>query len=219
MIALALALYAHMAPVSDYLMDRNAEIALARSAAPRSISDDATIWVLTRHGYETAVKGTNGFVCIVERGFVGTFDLPEEWNPKIRGADCYNPPAARSVLPLVAMKATLVLTGASNPEVLAAIKDAYAKKTLPKLEAGAMSYMMGKGSYLTDNGDHNGPHLMFFMPYDSGAPWGADRLDSPLVSISDWFISAKDRTALNGLPPLRIFAVEVAAWSDGTRTR
>jgi hypothetical protein len=58
-----------MAPIEEYLMtDRNAEIALARSAAPKSISQDATVLILGRQGYETAVEGTNGFVCVVERG-------------------------------------------------------------------------------------------------------------------------------------------------------
>jgi hypothetical protein len=57
-----------MAPLDQYLMvDRDAEIAMARSAAPEAISRDAYVLVLGRHGYETAVKGKNGFVCVVER--------------------------------------------------------------------------------------------------------------------------------------------------------
>ncbi len=62
--------YPNMAPIEQYLMtDRAAEIALARSAAPESISRDAEVLVLGRHGFETAVKGKNGFVCIVERSW------------------------------------------------------------------------------------------------------------------------------------------------------
>src|ERR1700691_4590518 len=92
--------YPSMAPIEQYLMtDRNAEIALARSAAPEAISRDATILVLGRHGYETAVEGKNGFVCAVERAWMGPFDGAEFWNPKVRGPLCFNPPAARSVLP------------------------------------------------------------------------------------------------------------------------
>jgi hypothetical protein len=52
-----------MVPLDQYLMGRDAEIALARSAAPRSVAKDATVMVLGRDGYETAVEGTNGFVC------------------------------------------------------------------------------------------------------------------------------------------------------------
>ena len=60
--------YPKMAPIDQYLMaDQAAEIALARSAAPESISRDAEVLVLGRHGFETAVKGKNGFVCIVGR--------------------------------------------------------------------------------------------------------------------------------------------------------
>src|SRR6202167_5713508 len=66
--------YPSMAPLDQYLMDRDAEIAMARSAAPEAISRDAEVLVLGRHGYETAVKGKNGFVCVVERGWMSPFD-------------------------------------------------------------------------------------------------------------------------------------------------
>src|SRR6516164_6699680 len=88
--------YPSMAPVDQYLMeDRNSEIALARSAAPESISRDAEIMVLGRHGYETAIQGKNGFVCIVERSWTSPIDAPEFWNPKGRAPLCLNAPAAR----------------------------------------------------------------------------------------------------------------------------
>jgi hypothetical protein len=74
--------YSKMAPVEQYLMERNAEILLARSAAPDSISSDATILVLGRQGYETAVRGKNGFVCMVERSWMAAFDSPEFWNTR-----------------------------------------------------------------------------------------------------------------------------------------
>ena len=92
--------YPSMAPLDQYLMpDRNAEIALARSAAPTSISSDATVLVLEKSGYQTAVEGKNGFTCLVERAWVSPFDSPEFWNPKMRGPICYNPAAVRTILP------------------------------------------------------------------------------------------------------------------------
>jgi hypothetical protein len=91
--------YPTMAPLEQYLMDRDAEIAVARSAAPDAISHDASVIVLTRHGYETAVEGKKGWVCWAGRGWMAMFDHPEFWNPKVRAAECLNPPAARSVLP------------------------------------------------------------------------------------------------------------------------
>src|SRR6202041_3073642 len=82
--------YPGMAPLGQYLItDRDAEIALARTAAPPSISRDATVMVLGRHGYETAVEGKNGFVCLVERAWNGSFEKDREfWNPKNQGPDC-----------------------------------------------------------------------------------------------------------------------------------
>src|SRR6185437_3855351 len=77
--------YPAMAPLDEYLIaDENSEIALARSAAPPSISDGAEVMVLGRKGFTTAVKGTNGFLCVVERSWGAATDAPEFWNPKIR---------------------------------------------------------------------------------------------------------------------------------------
>jgi hypothetical protein len=77
--------YPAMAPLNQYLSpDQNSEIALARSAAPASISDGAEVMVLGREGYTTAVKSTNGFVCVVERSWGAATDAPDFWNPKVR---------------------------------------------------------------------------------------------------------------------------------------
>jgi hypothetical protein len=208
--------YASMAPVEQYLMDRNAEIALARSAAPDAISHDATILVLGRHGYETAVEGKNGWVCMVERGWMAPFDRPEFWNPKVRGANCLNPPAARFTLPLVCKRTEMHLAGHSKVEVIAAIKTALDKKELPALEPGTVCYMMSKSSYLTDNGDHNSPPLMFYEPVKDDATWGADMPNSPVVSGNYWYLSAQAYPQLKSFPPVRVFAVVVDKWSDGT---
>ena len=111
-------LYPSMAPIDLYLMDRNAEIAMARSAAPPSISTDAEVMVLGRHGYETTVKGKNGFVCLVERSWMSPFDFPEFWNPKMRGPICFNPAAVRSILPLTFKRTELVLAGLSKAQII-----------------------------------------------------------------------------------------------------
>ena len=112
--------YATMAPLEQYLIaDRNAEIALARSAAPASISNDASVLVLTPRGYVTAVEGTNGFVCNVERAWQGSFDDAEFWNPRLRGPVCMNAAAVRSVLPLQHRLTNLALSRLSREEILA----------------------------------------------------------------------------------------------------
>ena len=205
-------LYPSMAPVEQYLMtDRNAEIALARSAAPEAISRDATILVLGRHGYETAVEGKNGFVCAVERGWMGPFngeDAANFWNPKLRGPLCFNPPGARSVLPLTYKRTEMILAGKSKAQVIDALKAAYEKKELPPLEPGAMSYMMSKDQYLTDAGDHRWmAHLMFYTPLMDGVAWGADLPKSP-VMLNPQFRGAPE--------PIDVFMVPVGRWSDGS---
>src|SRR5690348_1748058 len=89
--------YPAMAPLDEYLIaDANSEIALARSAAPASISDGAEVMVLGPKGYTTAVKGTNGFLCIVERSWGAGTDEPEFWNPKVRAPICFNPEIGRA---------------------------------------------------------------------------------------------------------------------------
>ncbi|WP_266156898.1 hypothetical protein [Dyella silvatica] len=213
----AAAAYPKMAPLDQYLMaDRAAEIALARSAAPESISGDATILVLGRKGYETAVEGKNGFVCIVARGWTGPFDWPEFWSPKIRAADCLNPQAARSLVPVFHLRAELAMAGRSKAEMLSAVKAAYENKQLPNLESGAMDYMMSKSSYLTDEGDHNMPHLMFDTLVKDGKDWGSGAAGSPVMSSPYWFISAKEPPQAKGLPPILVFLIPAPDWSDGT---
>jgi hypothetical protein len=125
-------LYPAMAPLAKYLIaDRNAEIQLARSAAPPAISGAAKVLVFGLHGYETAVKGANGFVCIVERSWTGSFDDPEFWNPKIRSPICFNPAAARSVLPWTYKKTEMVLAGSSKAQIAAGIKSALDRTKYP----------------------------------------------------------------------------------------
>jgi hypothetical protein len=216
-IANAAALYPSMAPIGAYLMDRAQEIALAKSAAPNSISKDATVLVLTRTGYETAVTGTNGFVCWVGRGFSGAFDWPERWNPKIRGAECQNPAAARSVLPLAKLNTAMFLSGRTTAETIDRIKTAVGTKEIPPLESGAMSYMMSKSSYLTDQGDHDMPHLMFFVAIKDAAEWGANTADTPVIGGNYWFFTPGHEAEIASLPRLSVFITGVATWSDGTQ--
>ena len=134
--------YSKMAPIDQYLMtDRAAEIALARSAAPESISRDAEVLVLGRHGFETAVKGKNGFVCIVGRGWTSAADA-DFWNPKVRVPMCVNAAAARSYLVRLTKETEWGLAGRTQAQMNEAITAAIAKKELPTMEPGAMCYMM-----------------------------------------------------------------------------
>jgi hypothetical protein len=193
--------YPSMAPIAQYRMDRDAEIALARTAAAASISRDAEIMVLGEKNFEVAVRGKNGFVCAVGRAFAGPLNNPEFWNPKNRSPICYNPAAARSLWPYAIKQTGMALAGASRAQIIDAIKTAVAKKELGAPESGSMAYMMSKDAYLTDRGGHNLAHVMFELPRDGVFQ------DDPAFFVS-WDPA-----------PVIEFNVPVGQWSDGTPIR
>ncbi len=197
--------YTSMAPLHLYLDDRDAEIAMARSAAPDAISRDATVMVLGEHGYVTAVEGKNGFVCVVERSWMSPDDSPTFWNPKLRGPVCFNPPAARSILPVTLERTKMAVAGKSKAEIIAANKAAYDNKELPALEPGSMSYMMSKRAYLTADGG-NVAHVMIYSPHMDPASWGDGVPNSP-VMLNPQFKDAE---------PIDVWVIPVGKWSDGT---
>ncbi len=198
--------YPAMAPVSRYLIaSRAEEIGLARSAAPASVSDHASVLTLGAHVYETAIKGTNGFVCIVGRSWDVSFVDPQFWNPKIRSPQCDNATSSRSVLPRYLTRTERVLTGVSKAEMQKREAAERAAGTLKAPDPGAMCYMMSKGGYLNDDaGGPWHPHVMYFAPRTDDAAWGANVSGSPIASDSRSY----DETT--------IFFVVVPQWSDGT---
>jgi hypothetical protein len=197
--------YANMAPFDRYLIpDKAAEIALARSGAPKSISNAAEVLVLGRDGYTTAVKGTNGFVCLVQRSWAAATDFPEFWNPKVHAPICFNAASARTYLPIILMKTKLVVAGKSKAEIAQAVKSGLDSGKLPPLEPGAMCYMMSRRQYLNDMDPSWHPHMMWFVPGDAAASWGANLLGSPTIAAND----PEER--------LTIMLVWVGHWSDGT---
>jgi hypothetical protein len=189
-------LYERVAPIDQYLIaDRTAEIAFARTAAPESISRDAEVWVLGRHGYEIAAKGKNGFVCIVERSWMAPFDDPEF---------CLNPPAARTHLPLTFKTTELALAGLSKTQMFDSIKAAFDKKELPVPEPGSMCYMMSKQQYFGRKYGNADSHLMFWFPKTDDNLWGAGVPGSP-VYVHQY-----------SPQPITEFIISVSKWSDGT---
>jgi hypothetical protein len=172
--------YPSMAPSEQYMMDRDAEVALARSAAPESISRDAEVLILGRKGYETVIKGKNGFVCMVARSWMSPFTSQEFWNPKIRGPECYNPPAVQSFLPYAVKETAMALSGLSNSQIRDGIKAAVDKKELGVPAPGSLIYMMSKDAYFTDNNNPIFCHLMFDLPSMNAAAWGANQEGTPV---------------------------------------
>jgi len=200
-----------MASVAQYLMtDQGAEIALARSAAPESISRDAEVLVLGRHGFETAAKGKNGFVCVVERSWTSAADA-DFWNPKVRTPICYNAAAAHSLLPRNIKRTDLILAGRTKSQTDETIAAAVDKKELPAMEAGAMCYMMSKQGYGGNSVKHWPPHLMFYYSQTDPATWGANLPGSPILAMSDEHEHLTEH--------LTMFSIGVQRWSDGTESR
>lgn len=198
--------YSTMAPIAQYLSpDPADEIAQARTAAPPSVSNDADIMTLGARGYRTAVKGKNGFVCLVQRAWFSGLGAAEFWNPKLRAPICINPQGVRSVLPTFLQRTRWAMAGVSQGEMIERTKAAITAKTIPAPEIGTLTYMMSKRAYLGDaaHGPWR-PHLMFFLPRMAAADWGANLPDSPVYSAAD------------GVEPFTTFYVPVLKWSDGT---
>ena len=193
-----------MPPVDKFLMaDRDAEIALARTAAPESISRDAEVLVLGRQGFETAAKGKNGFVCIVGRSWTSAADA-DFMDSKVRVPMCVNAAAARSYLLRITKITELALAGRTLAQLNEAMADAVAKKQLPPMEPGAMCYMMGKQGYGGDSAPHWPAHLMFFFSDTDPATWGANLPGSPVIAVAD---PAEHLTQ---------FVIPTHQWADGT---
>lgn len=127
-----------------------------------------------------------------------------------------NPQAARFVTPIALLRSRMVMAGRSKAEILSAVKAAFENGKLPKLESGAMDYMMSKSAYLTDEGVHNMPHAMFFTAGMDANEWGSGAAGSPVMSSPYWFFSSNEPSQMKGLPPIVVFLVAVPDWSDGT---
>src|SRR2546427_5249439 len=131
-------------PLSEYMMAPEAEVALAKSAAPEKISAHATVKILTTSGYKVAAQGNNGFVCIVMRGWAAAISTTARerdlaYDAKLRAPHCFDPIASRTVLPLQELQAKLGLEGKGPDQIAKEVQAAYAKGELPKMEAVAIA--------------------------------------------------------------------------------
>jgi hypothetical protein len=198
--------YPTMAPVAKYLMPRAAEIEMARSAAPASISARATVLVMTNTGYVTAAKGANGWVCLVGRMWSAGLDDPEFWNPKGRGAACLNPQAVQSVLPFYLARAKWALACETREEIAKNSQAAYADHQFA--EPGGFALMLSKESYLNDGvaGPWR-PHIMPFVAKDKLATWAVGFKGSPIISPATATFRSYEPVTVVILAPF---------WSDGS---
>ena len=200
--------YPTMAPIGEYLMPTTTEIAMARSAAPGSVSAHADVLVLTKNGYVLAAKGDNGWTCLVERMWTAGLDDPEFWNPKGHGPSCFNPPAVRSVLPQYLARTRWALAGDTREEIAKKAQASYADHRFTDPAPGSFAFMMSKEGYLNDQ--VRGPwhsHVMLFIALNQAPTWAAGLEGSPII--------APPLSTFRPYEPLTIF-IPVHRWSDGS---
>jgi len=199
---------AQQAPdLAKYLMsDRAAEIALARSAAPRHISDSATVLVLARGGFVEVARGTNGFTCLVLHAFDGRIGDPGFWDPGIRAPHCLNPAAVKTVLRDMMKRAEWIMAGVAPREVAARTKRAYASGEFLKPAPGAMAYMLSPMQHLANTDPHWVPHVMFY--FDTAIPSASFGVGGAPATIIDGSAGDPDAAYTTLLIPVR-------RWSDG----
>jgi len=199
-----------MGDLGPYLMpDRAEEIALARTAAPAAVSDQATVLVFGEAGHETAVEGENGFVCLVMRSWGGPAvvngkPFPDFWNPKVRAPICFNPQAVETALPVYLRKTELALGGADFETLLAAVDRGFGDGSLVVPGPSTMAYMMSSRQYLGDGVQHFRPHLMLYTPYAATRDWSGG------ARVSDVFVGSDEAS------PQAIVIVPLPRWSDGS---
>lgn len=159
------------------LLPREREISLARSAAPSQVSENATILILERGGYVTAVEGSNGATCYVSRTWPGSLE-----------PHCFDAEGASTILPIHLRRAKLREEGLSKEEIEADISGGILSGRLRLPSRPAVSYMMSAEQILyDDSGQYVGqwkPHLMIYYPNMTWSEigWsGAPSLDAAVV--------------------------------------
>src|SRR5256712_3438218 len=177
-------------PLSEYMMAPEAEVALAKSAAPEKISAHATVKILTTSGYKVAAQGNNGFVCIVMRGWAAAISTTARerdlaYDAKLRAPHCFDPIASRTVLPLQDLQAKLALEGKGPDQIAKEVQAAYAKGELPKMEAVAFAYMFSTDQDLWVGLGAWHPHMMGYKPHYENSMLGGNQADSRMPIVGN----------------------------------
>jgi len=180
----------HYPPIQDYLMPQASEIALAKSAAPASISDGATIKVLTTSGFKVVHQGDNGFVCVVMRGFSAPLYTPAQlrdlvYDAALRAPICFDPKAAKEVMPYYELRTKLAMQAKNPDQIAEGVEAAYARGELPKRDGVSFAYMWSADQNLASGIGHWHPHMMVFAPYYENSTAGGNTFGAPLPQVTD----------------------------------
>jgi len=177
-------------PLGEFMMARDAEMTLARSAAPANVSDRATIEVLTTSGYQVARQGDSGFVCMVMRGWTApTYSPPNfrdlVYDATVRAPICFDPEASRTVKPYYELRSRLGMEGLTPDAIAERVQAAYVKGELPKRDGVSFAYMWSADQHLGPGVGHWHPHVMVFAPYYDNAMMGGNPFGSPTPQVTD----------------------------------
>jgi len=160
--------------LSEFLMEQDREIALARSAAPDRVAKDATIMVLGENGYETVIEGSNSFVCLVIRSWGNpTYDHAYAYKPGLIVPECLDANAVKTILPVQLYRAELGVQMTPPAEMEAAVKAGFRSGRFRRTESVSFSYMLSAAMSFGDG--HQGPaHIMIYLPdnYDNDSVGG-----------------------------------------------
>jgi hypothetical protein len=179
------------------------EIALARSAAPRELSDSADIFTARAGAIIRIHRGSTGAACMVAR------DLHEGSVYPM----CFNPEAARTVMQRELLQLRWRSLGVKEDSIDKEVDAAYADGRLKSPERFALAYMMSPRQVLFSSAAATGvrigawsPHLMIYLPRQAGRDVG---LASP-GAAANVFQFTRPGTLHSE------FVVKVSHWSDGT---
>jgi hypothetical protein len=141
------------------------EIALARSAAPASVADSASVYVFTDSGYVLAARGSNSAACYVSRSW------PTSVEPH-----CFDREGASTILPMHMREVELLHRGLAPAEAEREIGAGISSGRFQLPRRPAVSYMMSAAQELiSDDGRPVGrwrPHVMIYYPFLEEEPGG-----------------------------------------------
>jgi hypothetical protein len=134
------------------------QIALAESAAPPSVGQGSTVYVLGPTGYTKARDGKNGFTCLISRQRRDTVE-PE----------CFDAEGTATVLPLRLFVEAQRAGGISEAEISEAVEAGYRSGKFSAPRRPGLVYMLSDHNYVFSPERqeiiHFPGHLMFYAPY------------------------------------------------------
>lgn len=142
------------------------EAALALSAGPAHLREQAGVYTLGAQGYEELRPSSNGFTCLVERNHEQAL-IPQ----------CFDARSNEAHVALLRDEGKLIRAGMPFAEILEKRAQALADGEYPPASGPGVVYMISDYNYIQGNrGDlvWVAPHVMFHAPNLTEADIGAD---------------------------------------------